>query len=108
MQEMRTAGTRYIEAMLVHRGTNAVADMFSTRGIWAPLRCGGRRKSSRRWAGDEVREREGRARAPLVTKHHCSSKWQLLDPGNLPVVGVEQARRLFRVTKGHSEQPEGQ
>ena len=28
----------------------------------------------------------------------------LLDPGNLPVVGVEQARRLLRVAQGHGDQ----
>jgi carboxymethylenebutenolidase len=32
----------------------------------------------------------------------------LLDPGNLPVVGIEQARRLLRVAEGHDEQIEGQ
>jgi len=32
----------------------------------------------------------------------------LLDPGNLPVVGIEQARRLLRVAKGHDEQLESQ
>jgi carboxymethylenebutenolidase len=30
----------------------------------------------------------------------------LLDPANLPVVGVEQARTLLRVSKGHAERPE--
>jgi predicted phage terminase large subunit-like protein len=42
---LQAAGVRYIEAMPAHRGndkltrTNAVADMFSSGSIWAPLRC---------------------------------------------------------------------
>jgi carboxymethylenebutenolidase len=32
----------------------------------------------------------------------------LLDLGNLPVVGIEQARRLLRAAEGHDDQLGGQ
>jgi predicted phage terminase large subunit-like protein len=44
IQELQAVGVRYIEAMPAHRGndkatrTNAIADMFSSGSIWAPLR----------------------------------------------------------------------
>jgi predicted phage terminase large subunit-like protein len=44
IQELQAAGIHYIEPMPAHRGndkmtrTNAVADMFSSGSIWAPLR----------------------------------------------------------------------
>jgi predicted phage terminase large subunit-like protein len=50
IQELQAVGVRYIEAMPAHRGndkhtrTNAVASMFSSGSVWAPLRC--------KWAQD--------------------------------------------------------
>ena len=62
------------------------------------------RTSARR--GNEIRERESSACARLVGPGLVARAGGLLDPAKLPVVGVEQARKLVHiaVNNGHPSQ----